>query len=163
MKNPIRVMALQTEQTPSIEPAPGGGIPEIDQMLAAALCAGMPRRWYLAARLKWCLDWSVANELEYMLWVEAAGIAAKEKWRIPTGKYYVRKMAGLAIAEVGDPARYSRPEHWHIKAQWLGTGKSQWFGTWERRYNAIYEELDDWCSRAKSYLYRRQADGESTT
>lgn len=155
MKNPARVMALQAEQIPSLSGMPGGGSPEVDQSTAAALSAGMKRRYYLAARLKWALDWSVANELEYMLWVEAAGIAHDEKWRIPTGRSYVRRMAGLAIAEMADPKRWRDAQQ---KAEWMGVSKSQFSRVWEKRYNAVYEELESWTGRAFGYLIGRQSE-----
>lgn len=149
--NPIRVMAKLTEQTPKFDGV--GGINEYDIATCAALCRGIPRPAYLAARLKWCLDWSVANELEYLLWVEAAGLAAKERWRVPKGKEYVRRMSGLAIAETADP------KHWITqtsRAEFMGIGVSEWSRVWRERYEGVYGLLSDWTDDAYRTIQRAQ-------
>lgn len=151
MMNPIRIFAKQTIKSGSY--MPGSGQPEVDQAMAAHLCGGMRREWYLAARLRWGLDWSVANELEYMLWMEGSGVSYKERWRVPKGKEYVRKMAGLAIAEIAEPKRYAPDAR---KAEWMDVSASQFSRLWGKRYNAIYSIIEDWSSSAYSYVMMRQ-------
>lgn len=150
--NPARVFALQAQKASS-HTAIAGGKTEVDQATAAGLCAGMRRECYLAGRLKWAQDWTVANELEHKLWLYAVDISNKERWSIPKGKEMLRKMAGLAIAEMAEPARYKEDR---IKADWMGIHKSNFSRTWNKRYNLIYQELDDLASRAFSHIMIRQ-------
>lgn len=158
MTGGARIFAMQTQKT-SNPFTMFGGTPEVDQATAAGLCSGMKRKWYLAARLKWGLDWSVANELEYLVWIEAAGLAARGKWKIPKGKEHVRKMAGLAIAELADPMRWKLDTD---KADWMGVHKSQFSRTWKEKYNAMYSLLDDWSNAAYSYVMMKQRYEEQT-
>lgn len=150
--NPSRVFALQTTKASSNDSIPGGTT-EVDQATAAGLCAGMRRECYLAGRLKWAGDWSVANELEHRLWLLAVDICNKERWRVPKGREMLRKMAGLAIAEMADPIRYKTDI---AKAKWLGIDKSNYSRVWNGRYNLIYRELDDLAGRAFSYIMMKQ-------
>lgn len=150
--NPARVMAKLTAQPARLDGG-GGGMTEYDVALCASLAANLKERYYLAARLKWCQDWSVANKLEYLLWIEAVGIAAEEKWRVPKGREYVRKMAGLAIAEIAEPQRWKEQQ---TKAQFMGMDKSTWSRTWQGRYEVIYSELSGWCDTAYRHIARMQ-------
>ncbi len=124
-------------------------------------CAGMPAAWYHAMRMKWAHDWSGANALEYALWLEAVDMANANGWRVPTGQERLRRMAGLAIAELADPSRYRQPESWQLKAAWIGVGRSQWFDIWQARYEALYRTLDEWSNRAWRHVRERQ-QGAST-
>lgn len=148
-----RLFSMQTTSAPTMGREGSGGIPEWTPALAAACCAGnMPKNWYNAARLKYALDWSVANDLEYAVWMDAALIAAREKWKIPTGREYIRKMSGLAIAETAAPAKY---KHNVIKIAWIGCSQSEWSRTWNKRYNAIYAIPNDWASCALQHVNKR--------
>lgn len=150
-----RLFAMQSTSAPQMGRSTGG-TPEWTPALAAAFCAGnMDQRWYNAARLKYALDWSGATALEYAVWIEAAGLAAREKWKIPTGREYVRKMAGLAIAETAAPTRYN---HNAIKIAWMGCDQSQWSRVWSKRYNAIFAIPNDWASEALRHVEKRLAD-----
>ena len=151
--NPIRVMSRLTQQ--AAQDGTGGGPGEYDLATCAALCRGLPRSAYLSARLVWCLDWSVANELEYLLWVEAAGLAARERWRIPKGREYVRRMSGLAIAESADPKVWKFSSQ---RAGFVGVSESEWSRTWRPRYEAVYGILIDWTSDAYRAIQRAQVD-----
>lgn len=144
-------MAKLTEQTP--KPDGVGGLNEYDLATCAALCRGIPRPAYLSARLTWCLDWSVATELEYLLWVEAAGLAARERWRIPKGREYVRRMSGLAIAETADPKRWKDQIS---RATFVGIGESEWSRTWRERYEGVFGILRDWNDDAYRAIQRAQ-------
>ena len=158
--NPARVFALQSQRIGDHDNIPGG-ITEVDQSVASALCSGMRRECYLAGRLKWAGDWSVANELEYKLWIYAVDICNREKWRVQKGREMLRKMAGLAISEMAEPGRYKSDT---IKANWLGVDKSNFSRTWSGRYNLVYQELDDMASRAFSYVMMKQRyDEQSST
>lgn len=150
--NPARVFALQSQRIGNPDGIPGGRS-SIDQATAASLCAGMRREYYLAGRLKWAGDWSVSGELEKLLWLHAVDIRNRENWSIPKGGQILRKMAGLAIAEIAEPARYKTDS---VKAQWMGIHRSNYSRTWNKRYNLIYQELDDLANRAFSYIMMKQ-------
>jgi len=152
LMNPVRLFSLQAQKTASLEAI--GGITEIDQSTAAAMCAGMPEKWYKAARLKWSADHSNNHWLEIRLMVFASGIAGREKWRIIPGR--LRSMSRLAIEEMQYPEKLNRQEAWRYKAGSIGVGSSQWFKTWVGRYEAIYQELNDWANRAYSYVEDKQ-------
>jgi len=124
-------------------------------------CAGLQEHHFQAMRMKWAGDWSGANALEYRLWLAAVDLSNAHGWRVPTGQERLRRMAGLAIAELADPARYSRPDSWQLKAAWLGVGKSQWYDTWQARYEQVYRVLDDWSNAAWHHMRRRQQRRET--
>jgi len=150
-----RLFAMQSTSAPQLGRATGG-TPQWTPAIAAAFCAGnMDQRWYDAARLKYSLDWSTANALEYAVWLEAALIANREKWKIPTGREYIRKMAGLAIAEMAEPRRYRYDV---IKTAWLGCDPAQWTKVWGKRYNAVFAIPNDWASEALRHVEKRLAD-----
>ena len=149
--NPIRVMSRLTQQ--AAQDGTGSGPGEYDLATCASLCRGMKRPPYLTARLIWCLDWSVCNELEHLLWMEAASLAAKERWKIPKGKEYVRRMAGLAIAESADPKRWRFASQ---RAEFAGISDSEWSRTWRARYEAVYEILTDWSADAFRHIQKAQ-------
>lgn len=153
MSSGARVFAIQTHKIANLFGVGGGGVPELDPATAAGLCQGMRREWYLAGRLKWALDWSVANELEYLLWIDGTDIAKSGRWKIPKGREYVRKMAGLAIAELADPHKW---KHDYKRAEWMGVSPSQFSRIWVKRYNEIYSLLDDWSNSAYSYVMIKQ-------
>lgn len=155
-----RVFSLQTTKI-SNPFAISGGNPEVDQCTAAALCQGMRREWYLSARLKWALDWSVAQELEYLLCVDGTKFARRGRWKIPKGREYVQKMAGLAVMEVADPKNWQFDKQ---RAGFMGVSKSQFSRTWLKRYNVIYTILDDWANSAFSYVRIKQRyEGQMTS
>ncbi len=119
-------------------------------------CAGMPDHWFAAMRMKWANDWSGANLLEYRLWMAAVDMAIEGRWRVPSGGERLRRMAGLAIAELADPERYRATDAWQLKAAWVGVTKSRWFETWQPRYEALYRVLDDWSNAAWRFVKARQ-------
>lgn len=113
----------------------------------AYVSARMPRHWWYSLRIKCFDDWSGANYLEHHLWMVASQMARREQWNIPIGREVVRKMAGLAIAEMADPSRFKHDAAWQIRAAWLGVSKSRWFAMWRDRYDMIHREFNDWPSR----------------
>lgn len=119
---------------------------------AAYAAAGMPRHLWLTVLMLQRLDWSAANELEYALWLVACDIARKGRWRIVTGREYCRRMAGLAIYERADGARFQHEESWALRAGFIGCGKVQWFTVWRARYETVYREFSDWETLAKRWM-----------
>jgi len=139
---------------------PGGGKPELTPDEAALYCQGMPDHWYFAAKLRWADDWSGANQLEHRLWDEAVKLRNRERWRIEKkyeGKEMLRKLAGLALWEMGEPSRFKHDSAWQLRAQWMGLEKGAWFKTWNARYEAVYEILSDWCNDAWRHVKKQKA------
>ena len=151
MKSASSIFSMQTYKAQSLFGL--GGIPEVDQALAAALCSGLKREYYLAARLKYALDYSVARELESMLLRKGLGVSHAKKWRVPENRNYLQQMAGLAVAEMLFPLRYKQDQ---VRADWVGVSKSQFSRTWKKRYNLIYQILEDWTNCAYSHVMMRQ-------
>jgi len=106
----------------------------------------------LAMRMKYADDWSGAKELEYKLWIITTSMASRERWRIPVGKEYCRRMSGLAIAEMAEPARYRHAHSWKLKVAFMGCDNSNWYRTWRSRYETVYTELDEWVNRGFRWM-----------
>ncbi|MBV2138561.1 MAG: hypothetical protein KUF79_17275 [Candidatus Thiodiazotropha sp. (ex Ctena orbiculata)] len=154
--NPARVFAMATPS--QINPASVGRSTTTDTVspaTAAAMCAGMPKLWYLAAMLKWADDWSGADYLEYRLWMEAAGMASTRGWEPPKGEEFLRRMAKLAIDEMGWPSKYKFDKD---KCEYLGISPSTFCNRWKCRYGLIYQVLDGWASEGFRYVQRNNID-----
>jgi len=151
--NPAKVFALMSQRTPNPDAIPGG-VSGFDIADASGLCRNMPRHWYLAGRLKWAQDWTVANELEYALWMRTTKLAVAEKWKIKKGALQLRKLAGLAIAETADPANWKTVEK---KLSFTEMTDSSWYKRWGKRYEAVFQIIDDqWANAAYQYINSKQ-------
>lgn len=128
------------------------GTGNLDLALSAALCSGMERRCYLTARLAWLGDWSVSNELERLLWQEAAFLSSREKWPSAKGVQYPRQLAGLAIAELADPKPWEKISG---KLRWMWCSESAWHRYHRGRYEAVYQVLTDWLDTAAAYVVEK--------
>lgn len=137
-----------------------GGSADVDQAMAAGLCAGMKREHYLAARFKWALDWSVSSELERLLQDKGEGFAKKEQWKLRKEETRVRAIAGLALAEMANPSFWSIDAN---KAMFIGVDKSGFSRVWKKRYNLLYATLEDWANSAYSYVMMRQRYEDEAT
>ena len=131
---------------------------------AAAMCIGIKRPHYLAARVRYGQDWSSCAELERWLWVEAAGIAHREKWVVCVGQETLRALAGLAVAEMADPVQYgSEP----ARVAWFGRRLDiegpqiwrLWEKRWRGRFQIVYSVLDRWTEIAASSVWHNQDEG----
>ena len=155
-------------------PAPPTGLPlgegrakdAIEQCDAAAICAGMSKKIFLAGRVKWMQDYASAAMLERFLWVEASGLASRERWPLCIGQTTLRTLSELAVAETLDPTRF-RTEA--AKVLWFGNSTKidpdkvwrSWERVWRSRYQAIYEILERWADISASHIkYRQREDGE---
>ncbi|MCU7840871.1 MAG: hypothetical protein KZQ94_16015 [Candidatus Thiodiazotropha sp. (ex Troendleina suluensis)] len=130
-------------------------LPDFDQATAAAMCAGMPDLQFKASMLKWAGDWSNANYLEYRIWIAAVDIAREEKWKIPRGREYLRRMAGLAIAEVADPGRWQLDKD---RAEFIGMHKSEFCRVWRKRYEMVYRILDELAQDGYRHVQRNNME-----
>lgn len=80
--NPIRIFAMQSTRVPPSDMQPGATkAPTIDAAAAAAICAGMPERWYRAAMYIWGRDESYRQWLFIELWMETIAVAKREGWK----------------------------------------------------------------------------------
>ena len=141
----------------------GRAIDSLSQSDAAAICAGLSKRHYLAGRVLYAQDWSSCAELERYLWVEVAGLAAREKWTVCVGQETLRSLAGLAVAEIADPVRYGKEA---ARVAWFGRKLKMeehkiwpiWERTWRSRYQAVYSVLERWAGVAASHVAFKQRD-----
>ncbi|MCU7917088.1 MAG: hypothetical protein KZQ95_01865 [Candidatus Thiodiazotropha sp. (ex Epidulcina cf. delphinae)] len=115
----------------------------------------MPKLWYHAALLKWADDWSGASDLEYYLWIKAVDIRLRDGWTIPPGRRYLRRMAGLAIAETAMPSVFGSDIE---RAKFLGMDKSRFSRVWKPRYELVYQELNDLASYGYRYVAKKNLD-----
>lgn len=80
--NPVRLFALQSARVPPGDMQPGAtAAPEIDSSVAAAICHGMPERWYRAAMYKWGGDHGHREWLFIELWMETIAMARRDGWK----------------------------------------------------------------------------------
>ena len=152
--NPARVFAIQAQKSSSWGGI-AGGVTEVDQAFAAGLCAGMRRECYLAGRLKWARDKTVQNELFELLEGRIKRIKEREKidFTVEAGE----RMIKLAMAELMEPIIYKTNSS---KALILGVHPSNYGRTWQKKYDIIFQELDDLANRAFSHIMIRQRYGE---
>lgn len=153
--NPARVFAMGVANSDHASVGRSTGGAEITPAIAAGMCSGMPQLWYHAARLKWADDWSGANDLEYHLWVKAVDICTQEGWKVPPGREYLRRMAGLAIAEVALPSKFTGDVQ---RAEFLGMDKSRFCRVWKKRYWKVYQVLDELTSCAYRHVLKNNVD-----
>ena len=111
----------------------------------AALCARIPTRYLNAALLKFARDDSKIKDLGYQLHAEASRIAVQEGWIIPVGSERLKKYSELALCEMLSPKNFRADE---IKSAAMGVTMHSWKKYIKRQYEAIYGELDNWCSIA---------------
>lgn len=150
--NPARVFAKQCAKTQAFDFVPSGRL-EFDATSIAAACAGTGREYYLAARLYWMQDWTVASELERHLWLRVVDMANDGKWRIvETGKERLRGLAGLAVAETADPARWNNNDK---RGEWMGVTAGQFRRAYAEHYGEVYDRLMAWCDVAAWTVRRR--------
>ena len=151
-------------------PAPPTGLPlgegrakdALEQCDAAAICAGLSEKCFLAGRVKWMRDYSSAPMLERYLWVETAGLAHAEGWPTCIGQSTTRILSELAVMETLEPAIYGQegarvlffgtktkihPDK--VWAPWEKVG-------WRSRYQATWEILERWADVAASHIAYRQ-------
>ena len=119
--------------------------------------AGMPDHWRWASWLKYRGELSSADyyDLELKLWHMAVKQKARLGWKVKKGnigKAMLRDMAKLALVEMADPNRFRTPNAWYLRASSIGVSKSSWFSTWNGRYQALYNELDEWTNRGYRFI-----------
>lgn len=129
-----------------------GGKARLTRAEASAYCQGMPRKWYLAARLKYSLDMSVVGALDYLVWDAGVVLAVKHKWRVPRGEQFLRRMGWLVLFELLAPERFRSESAWQLRAAFLGVSKSRWFACWAQRYEEVFREVDEWVNRAYRWV-----------
>jgi len=124
-----------------------------DPFTAAAMCRGVQRKHYLAARVHYCLDLSGIRQLEKWLMSVAQDFEKQEKWRVPKGRNYLTNMCLLAIIEAhgSQDMKFAKQ-----KAEWVGVSESQWNRVWQTRYEAIYLRLMGWVDIATRQIIKNQ-------
>lgn len=139
MVNPIRIIA-------------GNNDPE----KIGLWCSALPEHWYFAIRLKWANDYTGLLVLEQKLIHVTQRVAKREKWRVTKRTDCFSKIAKLAVLEVADPVRFSTPDSWKLRAAYMGVDSSSWYRVWRRRYEVIYQELNEWSNRGFRFIRIRQ-------
>ena len=147
----------------------GGGrtVDAVTQSDAAAICAGLRKKHFLAGRVRWLQDWSSCAELERFLWVEAAGIAHRENWIVSVGPRIpvLRSLSELSVAELACPREYNSDA---ARVAWFGDqlemdGPKIW-RAWEVRfrgyYQAIYSVVELWSDVSASHIKFKQRDDD---
>lgn len=147
------VMAMQTHRAKDYTTIGRATKISFDPATAAAMCHGLGRRYYLAARLYYCLDLTGHDELIGLLWNVASDAASNEKWKIPKGRDYLTAMCYLAIVEVYGWNGVKRDSQ---KAKLVGMDKSEWSRVWKDRYEIIYQRLMAWVDVANRHIRKNQ-------
>lgn len=139
----------------------GFGITGLDVAGAMAM-GGAGEGETLMVLAKWVQDTSAQARLFYVVYDDVMELAAQEKWRVPKGEEYLRRLTRLAIAEIIDAracpscngTRYdtsgnvpvicdechgSGRKAWptNVRYRAAGVDKRNWDRTWARRYRKI--------------------------
>ena len=142
----------------------GGSFDATTQSDAAAICAGLLRKFYLANRVYTGRDASSITRLEAYLFVEVAGLANRERWPIIVGGGVLKCLSQMAIGEWLDPCMFRTEAAKvlyfgrHIKIEESRVWPV-WIRTWRPKYVAVYEVLERWHGVADSHVAWRQRDG----
>ena len=159
--SPEHCFSLQSEQVQGppdgLPLGEGGSHVAITQSDAAAICAGLLRKFYLANRVYVGRHASSITRLEAYLYVEAAGLAERERWSMCVGQPTLKILSQLAIGEWLDPCMF-RTEA--AKVAFFGkrikVAENRvwpiWTRTWRPRYVAIYQILERWHGVAESHV-----------
>ena len=161
---PARVFAAMTPGACGYAVSSGGccrsDLPRASE--AAALCTGMERRCFTAARWKWGLDREAKRDLAIMLHVEAAGWASDENWTIPRGSRYLETMARFAVEEVHAPqaadGRVRKVRDVTIAGAMRMTPRN-YRRFWKRRYARMVMQIEHWAGDAAAHVLGAQRNG----
>lgn len=146
-------------KTADLSGMPAGGEPLLPPHIVAAACAGLPRRHNLAGRVRYLRDWSVGDELAVLLWFTACDLARRERWKLPPGKEYLRRLARCAVVELGDPRPFLRVS---LRYETTQIPKASWYRTWQARYQQVYSEVHRWSDIAALHMHRQLRDEETS-
>jgi len=161
---PARVFAAMTPGAAGYAVAAGGccrsALPRASE--AAALCSGMERRRFTAARWKWGMDREARMDLMAMLHVEAAGWATDENWTIPRGSRYLETLARFAVDEVHAPqnadGRTRRVRDVTIAGAMRMTPRN-YRRFWKSRYARMVMQIEQWAGEAAAHVLGAQRNG----
>lgn len=164
---PDRAYAMQGAGVPDNSdgiPIGNGGSPDSwTQSDAAALRAGLYDKYDLAALVYHQRYEEGITRLISYLYVEAAGLANREKWTLCYGQQTLKRLAELAVKELLDPARYNN-EAARVAyfGRFMGLSDeriwSAWTRTWRGRYQALYDILERWTGVAGSHIWHKQEE-----
>ena len=140
---------------------------EFSRTELAAYASHMPPKWYLVARLRWCLDYSAKPYLMRHLmraveilakrehWPEEPGIRCHHCQGAMTGRQYRRTLCELAVDAMAHPERYPtiRELAWN-----LGVSERSWHAKHREPYGAVWQMLENWLSAAWGVLSKAQAE-----
>ncbi len=161
---------------PSV-PGPPTGIPVPDdwtekewtQALAAALAAGLDRKYYYAARIRWTMDRTCCHEVEQLLWLDLRETATKRKWIMAVGQKTLRMLSELAVAEMLEPAVYGHePQRIKYFASRVKLPQERILPSWEKVWRGRYQEfawapLERWTEVAASHIdWRQQGEDDAS-
>jgi len=140
-----RVFSLLTEKPQAFGEFSAHGLSAM-QSLAACLTAGMPRRLYLAGRLRYSLDPSCAADVATELYMVTARQAASEGWRDHA------ELVALAVLELGDRRSWTHK----LRAWVMEVPERTWYRRYSGPYEVVYGRLNDWAEGALTYARRRR-------
>ena len=168
------LLARLTVRAQNVGERSNGGTGGITPQDIAAACAGMTHAQYLLILRIYTHDTSVQSRLFYLVYDQAMTIATRGRWRLPAGKELVRKMVGLALAEIIEPVSChvcgGKCEVW-LKGMSVPTICKDCKGTGKRaatsRHRAAALELDEstfakyWRDRYEQiYAHVRELDSD---
>tara|TARA_R110000751_G_scaffold40814_5_gene96346 strand:+ start:188 stop:649 length:462 start_codon:yes stop_codon:yes gene_type:complete len=143
----VTVFSKQTAKTQSFDVAPGG-VADFDSTSIALACKGIPRKYYLCARLYYLSDSTVLDEVERYLWVSAAADGHKYKF-IRKGEERLRRLCGLAVAEIADPARWKNNAQ---RGEWMGVTERSFGKNYSTAYGDCFNRLAAWVGVAEHHI-----------
>lgn len=169
MTNAIRVFAKQCARVPPFASVGGAtGAPEMDSATAAAMCRGLAKHPYYAARFMWTHDMQAGEWIRIELQRKAMELA-QTKWKHekswPVWNEYIKarhgRSASLVFADmvVLEAARLSLLDSVEKKMAYLQIeSESTWHRHFRKKYNAVASYLDAWVGDAFAHVMNEQRE-----
>lgn len=164
-----------------------GGLPAISMEELMGALAGLEPGPELAIRVAVCGQADMVKALELTTAVELSGVAARNGWRMVTGKPVLRSMAARAVAELADPKIYFCPAcggsgkrtptpknpscecprcngyatiepSGRQMAELIGIDEATWRRTWSGRMQSARDIINGWLGEAIIHVHSKLKD-----
>lgn len=148
--NPAKAYARMNPSRPQIRIRTSGGEPDITPESVSYARVGLEKMCDLAGLMVFGGDHSGDQYLADLLLARATEIAYREAWNYKKGQ--LAKLCQLAVAEMGYPQQLKTDKS---KAIFLGISR-QWFNEkYKKRYEAVWQLLNDCTNKAFQHVDRR--------
>jgi len=143
--NPVNLLLRQTASGVNLEGS--RGLPEITTELISLACINLSKKYYLAARVKWCGEAESLRAVSDLVEQDIKKIAKQDHWQVKPG--HLKKLCWLACLELYAPKmRISGI----AQAQYIGVKKDIYYRRYKHYINQIYSHLEDYTNIAFTHI-----------